>query len=123
MNGGVDLGVDGVEDIDVGLNPGNDTFEITFIGTKLTGLQKSAVLGEVLHLNYLFFENEEPPCTCTCEDWKCLLCNCYVCGWLLPIRFKLKEKDKSDGVDLEDIANAVKSRAKDLRSKPNWAKN
>ena len=34
-----------------------------------------------------------------------------------------REKDKSLKAELEDIANAVKSRAKDLRSKPNWAKN
>jgi hypothetical protein len=98
--------------------PGPSMFEVDFTKDALTPEQKAIMIGEVLHLDYLFFENEEPPMTI--EDWStcpccpccpcckspdtlyCLLCNFYCCGALYPCRCILcKEESES----LEDVMN------------------
>jgi len=96
-------------------------FEVDFTTDTLTPEQKSIMIGEVIHLDYLFFENEEPAvrieglqnlCCCKAPDeCLCLICNFYCCGALYPCRCILFE-DKPDSLAdaLDEMAGQLSER-------------
>eukprot|EP00505_MAST-04D_sp_SCG-Rhode-Island_P003477 Stramenopile-MAST_4_protein_3477 len=57
---------------------------------KLTPVQKAALIGEMVHLDYMFFERDQFPVTCeqrgkSDQTWiSCMLCLCYCYGCLVP---------------------------------------
>lgn len=88
----------------------NTIFEVDFTKNAMTPEQKAIMIGEVIHLDYLFFENEEPPFVWDgCDTFECLLCNCYCLGALLPIRCKVCDKADDENA-LEQMANKLKER-------------
>ena len=65
-----------------------DTYNIDFTDMNLTPQQKAQVIGEAVHLDFLFFEREQPLCRVN-ESNNCLeilFCNCYCIGCLCPIK-------------------------------------
>lgn len=95
-------------------------FEVDFTTGTLTPEQKSIVIGEVIHLDYLFFQNEEQPvkiegisnlCCGKCPDaCLCLFCNFYCCGALYPCRCTLIQEDNSLADALETMAGQLEER-------------
>lgn len=67
----------------------SDTYNLDFTeGHGMNPQQKAAVIGEMVHLDFLFFEAEQPLCR-TSEDGKMcflLLCTCYCMGALCPVQ-------------------------------------
>ena len=50
--------------------------------------EKAAIMSEMVHLDFLFFEAEQPLCEYKAEEKMCyiLLCTCYCFGCLCPIK-------------------------------------
>ena len=66
-----------------------DTYNLDFApGHNLTPTQKAAVIGEMIHLDFLFFEAEQPLCRTSDDGKVCylLLCTCYCMGALCPVQ-------------------------------------
>ena len=66
-----------------------DTYNLDFTqGNNLTPKQKAAILGEMIHLDFLFFEADQPICRLSEDGKVCyiLLCTCYCMGALCPVQ-------------------------------------
>jgi hypothetical protein len=64
-----------------------DTYNIDFEQSAgLSPKQKAAIIGEMVHLDFLFFEAEQPLCRFEESNSTCyiLLCTCYFFGYLCP---------------------------------------
>ena len=75
-----------------------DTYNLDFnVDAKITPKQKAAIVGEIVHLDFLFFEAEQPLCRYNEENKMCyiLLCTCYCFGALCPCELCIP--CKSDG--------------------------
>merc|ERR1719329_543268 len=56
-----------------------DTYNLDFSpGHKLSATQKAAIIGEMIHLDFLFFEAEQPICREDESACYLLLCTCYL---------------------------------------------
>ena len=76
-----------------------DTYNIDFNQNNgLTPKQKASIIGEMAHLDFLFFESDQPLCrfddtTSTCYI---LLCTCFCFGFLCPCECCIPCKSSSD---------------------------
>lgn len=73
-----------------------DTYDIDFKPEAgLTADQKAILLGELIHLDFLFFESEQPLChrDDASKTWHLLLCVCYCYGCLCPCELVIPEKN------------------------------
>lgn len=64
-----------------------DTYLLDFnLETKLSPQQKAAIIGEMVHLDFLFFEADQPICRTNNDDSVLfiLCCTCYCMGALCP---------------------------------------
>jgi hypothetical protein len=65
-----------------------DIYNVEFAGGEMQPTQKALVLGELVHLDYMFFEKDRFPITCEKRGdtyWiDILLCLCYCYGCLIP---------------------------------------
>jgi len=58
----------------------------------VTGMEKAIIMGELAHLDFMFFERDQFPITCDYQPENktmiitCLLCLCYCYGCLCPIK-------------------------------------
>lgn len=72
-------------------------------GSTVTPAQKAMIIGEMVHLDYMFFERDTFPITCEKQGdttWiTCLLCLCYCYGCLCPIKCCIALKEKGGGGD------------------------
>lgn len=74
----------------------NDTYNMQFTDANLTPQEKAQLIGEAIHLDYLFFSREEPLCryneqTNTCDI---LISVMYCFGCLIPCKLKIPMKDQ-----------------------------
>lgn len=74
-----------------------DTYLIDFTDASMTPTNKAQVIAEAIHLDFLFFENEQPVCRWNEQQKQCeiLLCLCYCYGCLCPCKIILKGKDQN----------------------------
>jgi hypothetical protein len=65
-----------------------DTYNLDFKDLGITPQQKAAIIGEMVHLDFLFFEADQPICRQSDDGKTCyiLLCTCYCLGALCPIQ-------------------------------------
>ena len=73
-----------------------DTYNLDFTpGNTMSPQQKASIIGEMVHLDFLFFESEQPLCRQSDDGKMCyiLLCTCYCMGALCPVQccFPLKQ--------------------------------
>lgn len=74
-----------------------DTYNLDFSpGHKLSATQKAAIIGEMIHLDFLFFEAEQPICREDESACYLLLCTCYLAGCLCPIQCIFPKKKGGD---------------------------
>lgn len=65
----------------------SDTYNLDFTeGHGMTPQQKGSIVAEMVHLDFLFFEAEQPLCHCNDDNTVCylMLCTCYCVGALCP---------------------------------------
>lgn len=64
----------------------------------MTPDRKAMLIGEMVHLDYMFFERDNFPCTVERQgdtNWvSCLLCLCYCYGCLCPCRLSIPCQEK-----------------------------
>lgn len=69
-------------------------------GAVVSGMQKALIMGELAHLDFMFFERDQFPITCEKQQdgtlFTCLLCLCYCYGCLLPIKICCYLPDKKE---------------------------
>lgn len=68
-----------------------DVYDLDFVGPEVSGKHKAMILGEMVHLDYMFFERDNFPIICEQDSngnqWiHILCCLCYCYGCLCPIR-------------------------------------
>merc|ERR1712070_1267023 len=69
-----------------------DTYDMTFTdkGAVMAPEQKAMMIGEMVHLDFMFFENDRFPVECEKQEDRCciyiLCCLCYCYGCLLPVK-------------------------------------
>jgi len=79
-----------------------DTYDMTLTekGTAMNPLHKAMLVGEMVHMDYMFFEHDENYCTVRREGdgtmIYILLCLCYCYGCLCPIKCCLYIPDKKN---------------------------
>lgn len=70
-------------------------------GAVVNPMQKALILGEMVHLDFMFFESDRFPITCERSGdttyITCLLCLCYCYGCLLPIKCCIACSEKQNG--------------------------
>jgi len=68
---------------------------------QVTGMEKAIIMGELAHLDFMFFERDQFPITCEMQDktlWiTVMLCLCYCYGCLCPIKICCPCKAGGDG--------------------------
>lgn len=71
-----------------------DTYNLDFTDPNLTPQQKAQVIGDAIHLDYLFFDQEQPLCRYndSNDTLEILMCLCYCYGCLCPIKLCLPAK-------------------------------
>jgi len=75
-----------------------DFYNLDFAeGHGLHPTEKAAILGEIVHLDFLFFEAEQPLCRYEDESGICyiLLCTCYCFGCLCPVQLCIMNPEKA----------------------------
>lgn len=75
-----------------------DTYTVTFIDKTLAPQQKATILGTVLLMDYMFFENDNDMIHCDPFNQTLTItpCVCYCFGCLCPCSFTLGGKDSSN---------------------------
>jgi len=89
---------EGIADLCIALVTPVDYYDIDFAeGHGLHPTEKAAILGEVVHLDFLFFEAEQPLCRYEDESGICyiLLCTCYCFGCLCPVQLCIMNPEKA----------------------------
>ena len=73
-----------------------DTYNLDFTDPNMTPQQKAQVIGDAVHLDYLFFDQEQPLCRYNeqTDAIEILLCLCYCFGCLCPIKLCIPTKNK-----------------------------
>ena len=76
-----------------------DTYNLDFTDPNLTPQQKAQVIGDAIHLDYLFFDQEQPLCRYNESNntIEILLCLCYCFGCLCPIKLCIPTSNGGDG--------------------------
>jgi hypothetical protein len=71
-----------------------DTYNLDFTDPNMTPQQKAQVIGDAVHLDYLFFDQEQPLCRYneSNDTIEILLCLCYCFGCLCPIKLCIPTK-------------------------------
>ena len=68
----------------------SDLFDVKFINTSITAQQKANVLAQMVHLDYMFFEQDNDMCERQGDGSTFInICNCFCYGCLCPCGFKL----------------------------------
>merc|ERR1712146_51719 len=80
-----------------------DTYDMTLTekGTTMNPLHKAMLVGEMVHMDYMFFEHDENYCTVRREGdgtaIYILLCLCYCYGCLCPCKVSSTFQTRSKG--------------------------
>lgn len=68
----------------------SDLFDVKFLGKEISPQQKAIVLGQMVHLDYMFFERDNDICNRTDDGGVFIsFCNCFVYGCVCPCGIQL----------------------------------
>lgn len=80
-----------------------DTYDVNMTDPSTSNQMKSLILGELVHIDFMFFEEDRFPITCEragdTNYLTILCCLCYCFGCLCPIKCVIPCKEKGPGGD------------------------
>jgi hypothetical protein len=65
----------------------SDLFDVQFINKDITPQQKAAIMAQLIHMDYMFFENDND----ICSSEGLTLFNCFCCGCVCPCKIQKGE--------------------------------